>query len=176
MAGRRPSPDPEGHVRVGQIVGPFGIKGGLKVAPLTDFAERFDVGSLLYLSGTAHRILESHWHKAQVRVILEDIGTVEEAEDLKWHYLTVPASERPELEDDEYLARELVGLSVVEDGKAIGIVDEVVSNPAHDLLRVGDALIPCVGAFVKKVDLKRREITVELIEGMRPGEQAEEVR
>lgn len=176
MAGRRQSPDPEGHVRVGQIVGPFGIKGGLKVASLTDFPERFDVGSLLYLSSVAHRVTESHWHKSQVRVVIEGVETVEDAEALKWHYLTVPASDRPELEDDEYLARELVGLTVVEDGKTIGTVDEVVASPAHDLLRVGDALIPCVGAFVKNVDLDKGEIEVSLIEGMRPGEQAEEVR
>jgi 16S rRNA processing protein RimM len=176
MAGRRQSPEPEGHVRVGQIVGPFGIKGGLKVAPLTDFPERFDVGSLLYLAGLGHKVTESHWHKSQVRIMLEDVATVEDAEALKWQYLTVPASERPELDDDEYLARELVGLTVVEDGKALGTVDEVVPSPAHDLLRVGDVLIPCVGAFIKEVDLEKREITVTLIEGMRPGDAAEEVR
>lgn len=176
MAGRRQSPEPEGHVRVGQIVGPFGIKGGIKVAPLTDFPERFGVGSLLYLAGEPRRVTESHWHKSQVRVVVEGIETVEGAEAVKWQYLTVPASDRPELDDDEYLARELVGLTVVEDGKPIGMVDEVVPSPAHDLLRVGDALIPCVSAFVKGVDLERREITVALIDGMRPGEHAEELR
>lgn len=176
MAGRRQNTEPEGHVRVGQIVGPFGIKGGLKVVPTTDFPERFEAGSLLYLDGDAHRIVESHWHKTQVRLVLDGIETPEQAEDLKWRYLTVPAGNRPKLEGDEYLVSDLVGMSVVEGGVTLGRVKEVIRAPAQDLLCVDGTLIPCVREFVKRVDLAGRTIEVELIEGMRPGEDAEEVR
>jgi 16S rRNA processing protein RimM len=174
--GNRPRTEPEGHVRVGQIVGPFGTKGGLKILLLTDFPERFQVGSLLYLRGTPRQVLELHWHRGQARVSLEGCASVEEAEALKWEYLTVPATDRPNLDDGEYLASELVGLKVVEGGRSLGTVGSVVHAPAHDLLEVGGVLIPLVSEFVKSVDLDSGKIEVELIEGMRPGEQAEEVR
>lgn len=174
MAGRRTGP--QGFVRIGQIVGSFGLKGGLKVAPLTDFSERFEVGSLLYLDGEPREIVEAHWHKSQARLLIEGVTTIEEAEALKWKYLEVPQSDRPQLDEDEFLADDLVGMSVVEGGKTIGRVSAVVNAPAQDLLIVGDVMIPLVKEFVKRVDLEAKTITVELIEGMRPGESAEEVR
>jgi 16S rRNA processing protein RimM len=174
MAGRPTGP--RGHVKVGQIVGAFGLKGGLKVVPLTEFAERFDIGSLLYLNGEPREILDLHWHKGQARLSLEGVATVEDAEDLQWQYLTIPETDRPELGQDEFLASDLVGMSVVEDGREIGKVTDVVGAPAHDLLVVDGAMIPLVREFVKTVDLKARTITVVLIPGMRPGESAEEVR
>ncbi len=176
MAGRRPDPEPEGHVRVGQIVGPFGIKGGLKVVPLTDFPERFETGSLLYLGGVPHKIKEVYWHKTQARIMFDEFTTTNQAEELRWRYLTIPASEKPELEEGEFMASDLIGMSVVEDGSVIGVVDEIVHAPAHDLIRIGETLIPCVHQFVKSIDLESRTIVVELIEGMRPGDTAEEVR
>ena len=36
-------------VEVGEIVGVFGVRGEVKVRPLSDFAERFAVGATLYL-------------------------------------------------------------------------------------------------------------------------------
>ena len=176
MAGRRRHTDPDGHVRVGQIVGPFGLRGGIKVELLTDFSERFDVGSLLYLDGEPHTVLESYRHKTQARIVLEGISALDLVERLKWRYLTVPSSDRPELDADEYLVSDLLGMGVIEDGALLGTVDEVVHTPAQDLLRVGDVLIPCVRAFVKRVDLVSRTVEVELIEGMRPGETPEEAQ
>ena len=171
MGGRRPQTDPAGHVRVGQIVGVFGLKGAVKVLLLTDFPERFEAGSLLYLDGEAREVLEVFWHKGQARVRFDGVSTPEEADALKWRFLTVPQRERPELEEDEYMASDLVGLSVVERGKVLGTVDAIEHSPAHDLLSFGGVLVPLVKQFVKSVDLERRVIEVELIEGMRPGEE-----
>jgi 16S rRNA processing protein RimM len=171
MGGRRPQTDPAGHVRVGQIVGVFGLKGAVKVLLLTDFPERFEVGSLLYLDGKPHGVLEVFWHKGQARVLLEGVTTPEDADVLKWKFLTVPLGERPERQEGEYMASDLVGLSVVEGGKVLGKVSAVEHSPAHDLLSFDGVLVPLVKQFVKSVDLERRVIEVELIEGMRPGEE-----
>jgi 16S rRNA processing protein RimM len=176
MQGRRDEADPVGHVVVGQIVAPFGLKGGLKVVPMTDFPARFEKGAIIYLAGEPRRILEASWHKTQVRVSIEGVQTINEAEALCWKYLTVPDTDKPILEEDEYMASDLIGLAVVENGQVIGQVDEVVHYPAHDLLRIGETLVPCVKQFVKAIDLEARTVTVELIEGMRPGEAAEKVR
>ena len=90
----------------------------------------------------------------------------------KWEYLEAIADERPELEEDEFTMAELTGLQVVTTkGEVLGKVDEVLPYPAHDILKVGETLIPLVKEFVKEVDVKGGRITVELIEGMRPGEE-----
>lgn len=176
MKGRRPEPVPEGHVRIGQIVGPFGLKGAIKVASLTDFIERFDPGLEVTIGTSLHLIETSQWHKTQVRLKLSGIEDCDSAEKLRGLYLTAPESDRPELEEDEFVSADLIGLKVVEGEKELGVVENVVRSALNDLLKVGDMLIPAIRQFVKKVDLEAGVIEVELIEGMRPEDDAEEVR
>lgn len=105
---------------------------------------------------------------------LEEVSTREAAENLKWKYVDVPAADAPNLEPDEFLSADLVGLAVVEDGVELGVVDEVVRTPAHDLLRIGTTLIPAVKAFIKSVDIARGVIEVSLIPGLRPSDSTQE--
>jgi 16S rRNA processing protein RimM len=164
-------------VVVGQIVGEFGIRGAVKVQPLTDFVERFDPGAVLLVKGREMTVANCSWHKEQARVQFREIKTIDEAEKLKWEHLSAYKEDLPELDEDEFLTEDLIGLEV-RDKKAgsIGKVDQVIRSAASDLLVVGETLIPTVKEFVKSVDLKAGVIEVELIEGMLPGEEAEEVR
>ena len=146
----------------------------VKVSPITDFTERFDVGREVYVGTSPLRIESSQWHKGQVRILFAGVDSCEAAEDLKWVYLTAFAKDRPKLEDDEYLSADLVGLMVVEGGKELGVVEDVVRSTLNDLLRVGGVLIPAVRQFIKKVDIDGGTIEVELIDGMRPGDDAGE--
>lgn len=79
------------------------------------------------------------------------------------------AEGRPELEEDQFLTEDLLDLEVyTEDGQLLGTVDEVLNNPAHDILVVGELMIPVVKEFVLDVDLDEEKITVRLIPGMLP--------
>ncbi len=161
----------ENRVRVAQIVGTFGLKGQLKVQPLTDFVERLEKGHRLFLKGEWIEVEECSWHKNKPLLRLYGINHIAKAELYKWEYLEALADERPELDEDEFITEDLMGLRVVTSGgEELGIVDEVLPYPAHDTLRVSEILIPMVKQFVKSVDLKDKKIVVELIDGMRPGE------
>ncbi len=74
------------------------------------------------------------------------------------------------MEEGEFMVRDLVGCTVFTAGRRIDIgkVDEVMQMPAQDVLVVGEVMVPFVKEFVKKVDIKARKITVELIPGMIP--------
>lgn len=167
---------PDGHTVVGQIVGVFGIHGAVKVQPLTDFPERFEPEAVLYLKGKPHKVLKTIWHKDQARVQLEGITNPEDAAELRWQHLTVPAEKMPKLGRWEFMTRDLIGCQIVENGQVLGIVERVDPGTMYDLIYCDGAIIPAIREFIKKVDLKAKIITVELIDGMRPGETAEEVR
>jgi len=64
-----------------------------------------------------------------------------------------------ELEDDEYLAADLIGCEV----PGLGRVQRVLDAPSCALLEVGDEghLVPRIGDAVKKVDLERKVIEVD---------------
>ena len=67
---------------------------------------------------------------------------------------------------------DLVGMQVFSvSGELIGEVDEVLAYPAQDILKVGEIMIPMVQQFIKEIDLEEEKITVELLPGMRPGEE-----
>ena len=158
-------------VRVGQIVGTFGLKGQLKVVPLTDYMERFEVGSRLLLKGEWVEVEKMAIHKNRPLIRLAGVHNLAAAEALKWEYLE--AIGRPELDDDEYLTEDLLDLRVVTDtGEELGVVNDVMNYPAHEVLVVGEIMIPLVKEFVKEIDLDEERITVHLIPGMRPVEES----
>lgn len=159
---------------VGQIVGTFGLRGAVKVNPLTDFIERFEVGSTLLIDGAPHEVTSLGWHKGQARITFEGIDTVEKAELLKWNYLTGQPKEEIELEEDEYFTDDLIGLKVLDpQGNQIGVVKDVLPRPGHDLLQIGESLVPAVKQFVKSVDLKTGTIVIEPIPGLLQEEETE---
>ena len=66
-----------------------------------------------------------------------------------------------ELNNDEYILDDLIGLNVVENGETLGKVSEIVYNGSNILLSVlGDKnfYIPTNGDFIKKVDLENGTI------------------
>lgn len=167
------APPPSGverYVRVGQIAGAFGLKGQVKVQPLTDFAsERFRQGARLRMDGELIEIETVSTHKGRPLVKFKGVETIDAAEALQFKYLE--AIEKPRTGKNEFLVTDLLGLSVqTAEGEALGKVDRVLQNPAHEILVVGEIMIPLVERFVKSVDPVDRRITVELIYGMRPGE------
>lgn len=169
----RPTPEPvEGFVPIGRIVGTFGLRGAVKVVPMTGFPERFEEGKTVYLQGRPRKILRHAWHKTQVRIWLEGFRRLEEAEPIVGELLYVPEEDVPPLDPDEYMVRDLIGLDVFsEEGRFLGRVEEVLPTPAHDLYRVGRALVPAVKEFVVSIDLDRRRVTIRLIPGLFPEDE-----
>lgn len=160
-------------VRVGQIVGAFGLKGEVKVEPMTEFEERFQAGSRLRLDGNWVTVESMRVHKGRPMLKLSGVQDATAAEALQWRYLEASAQDVPELDEDEYLVDDLIGMKVVTvEGEELGEVDEVLPYPAQDVLQVGEIMIPLVKEFVKEVDLDAEVIRVQLIPGMRPGEPA----
>ena len=156
-------------VRVGQIVGAWGLKGHVKVQPLTSFGSPFEPGTRLRLDDEWVEVEACRWQKDRPYLKLRSVDTADQAEALQWKYLEAK-EEDVELEDDEYLTRDLIGVRVeTPEGEVLGKVDDVLAMPAHDVLVVGDILIPATKAFVLDVDLEGGMILVQLIEGMREG-------
>ncbi len=78
---------------------------------------------------------------------------------------------RENLDEDEFLIDELVGLDVYDGETKVGAVVGVSNNGAGDLLSVKTAgknisLVPFVKAIVLSVDIKNRKIQINNIEGL----------
>jgi 16S rRNA processing protein RimM len=69
-------------LRVGKILNTHGIKGEVKVLPLTDDPKRYDDLEFVLLDGKEVNVEGCKYQKDRVIVKLEGINTVEEAERL----------------------------------------------------------------------------------------------
>lgn len=155
-------------VRIGQVVSTFGLRGGLKVRLAGDFADILVPGARLIVGAADRTVEKVQWHKAQARIWIRGVCTIEDAQALVGSEVLVPSdalASRPE--EDTYLISDLLGLEVFdESGKFLGRLDEVMKRPANDVYRVGRALIPAVKDFILKIDLEARRMTVRLLPGM----------
>jgi 16S rRNA processing protein RimM len=162
--------------KAARILSPFGRSGALKIRPLPHAAEivaRAERVCLTDADGEARlaEVKSVRRHQSNLLMTFADIETIADADRWTGGWLQLPEELEPETAVDEYRVSELVGMKVsTVTGRVIGIVDDILHYPAHDLLKVGEALIPAVKAMVKQVDQERRCILVDLPEGLLPGE------
>jgi 16S rRNA processing protein RimM len=166
-------------IRVGHIVGVFGIQGAVKVKSLTDFGDRLAPGSELILGGVARKVEWSRPQGSTVVVKLAGLDTRNEAEGGRGQYLEVPESAVHRLPGDAWYHDQLIGLRVVtESGRELGVIEEIVELPANDVwvARTPEAetLVPATKEAVLRVDLENRLVTVGdwLMEVEEGGEEA----
>ncbi|MGQ9573532.1 MAG: ribosome maturation factor RimM [Dehalococcoidia bacterium] len=162
------------YVAVGRIVGPWGLRGDLKVEPLTDFPERFAPGSRLYVEGVAYTVERCRWQKGRLYVKLSGIDSAAAAEGLRERFLEVPEEELKPLSEGEYYQFQIVGLTVrTTTGQALGRVTEILSTGSNDVFVVkgegGEVLIPALAEVIKTIDLDGGWMEVEPVEGLLPS-------
>lgn len=152
-------------VKVGQVLGAFGVAGAVKVLPLTDFADRFARGGTLHLDGQMHQVVWSRRHTAGLVLKLTGIDNRDRAASLRGRYLEVPDGELRALPVDTFYHHDLVGLEVrTEAGASLGSLVAVLERPANDVwvARDGDVehLVPATKQAVVGVDLAAGRVTV----------------
>jgi 16S rRNA processing protein RimM len=172
----------EGYVAVGRVVRPWGLRGDLKIEPLTDFPEdRFAPDASLWLDGVKRTVEHARSQKGALYVKLSGIDDATAAEACRGLLLEVPEASLPPLEDDEYYHHQLVGLGVVTtDGAELGTVTEVLPTGGNPVLLVrgdaGEVTLPFIDDVIKTVDLEAGRVSVELMEGLLPEPKAERRR
>ena len=154
---------------VGKIAGAFGLKGHLKVEVISNFASRFDQGNTWFIDNKPYKIQESKIHKGRPLIKLAGINSMTEAERYQWKILE--AEGEVELDEDEFLLDDLIGLRVVTvEGEELGVVEDIEDYPAHEVVLVAGIRIPLIEHFVTDIDLDTGIMIVKLIYGMKPGE------
>jgi 16S rRNA processing protein RimM len=156
-------------MEVGRLVAAQGLRGELRVLPMSDFPERFTRPGPRWLRSRqgevrAVRLLTGRQLPGRELYVvrLEGCDDRSAAEALVGHHLLVDAADRPPLEPGEFHLLDLVGLEVrlLPQGNAIGTVTDLIHG-GNDLLEVelSDGgrrlLIPFVEVIVPEVHLEQ---------------------
>jgi len=131
--------------------------------------------------GAALTIAASRRHGRRLLVTFDGVADRAAAEQLRGAVLVVPESWLPDLSEGEWWAHQLEGCEVrTVSGRVLGVVTEVIANPANDLWVAVDeegreTLVPALADLLIDVDVAARSIVVDDVPGLTaPEEQAEE--
>jgi 16S rRNA processing protein RimM len=156
---------PEELMVVGKVVGAQGLKGELRILPLSDFPERFTKPGERWLQRRKDparpiELLSGRQLPGKELFVVRFAGidSREAAEALVGEELVVKACDRPKLAKGEFHLLDLVGLEVRLEGTAIGTVSNLI-HAGNDLLEIDldgrQVLIPFVEAIVPVVEMEQ---------------------
>lgn len=163
-------------VTVGRIERPFGIKGEVKVRPLSDVPGRFEglrSVSLLARNGQTFETSVTHVRRVGAEFILGLAGltTPEDARLWRGGFIRTIRGSVPELPAGQYYECDLIGLVVsTEENQPIGVLAEIWNLPENPVfvVRQGakETLIPAAKELISTVDLTARKMVVRMIDGL----------
>jgi 16S rRNA processing protein RimM len=152
-------------LRVGKIVNTHGLKGEVKVIPLTDDPKRYNELEFVLIDGVKRNIENCKFQKDRVIVKVEGINSIEEAEKYKNKYMEIPREYAVPLEEDTYYIADIIGCNVYDtEGKNLGEVYDVIQTKNNDVYWIRkpkELLIPVLLDIVIDIDVENKKIVIK---------------
>jgi 16S rRNA processing protein RimM len=165
------APDRAAVIVMGRVIGAYGVRGMVKIQPLSEDPLALTRHSTWWMSDGAdwhpHRVSDARMHGGTLVALLDGVPDREAAAALRGTEIGVARTQLPALAPDELYWSDLEGLVVVNrEGECLGRVVGVIDNGAHAILRVqsedaDERLVPWVPAHVDRVDAAGGRIEVD---------------
>lgn len=174
----------EDEIVIGKINKSFGIKGFIKVEPLTDYIERFlSLDKVHLYSEKTKSFFENssggYWFDIEtaeinqdfVKIKIEGINDRNNSDLLRGYLISIPIEDRIERDAGEFYYYELIECDVYDGDKRLGKVKAIENYGSDDLLKIEkddkkEVFIPYRDEFITRIDIEGKRIDVKLIEGL----------
>ena len=177
-----PAEFPDDAVEVARIVGAWGVKGGIKLKPLSRDPQALFSSKRWFLRAAdlprpaaaatplppLLRVRQAREHGDHVVATCEDLDDRDAAEKLAGARVFVSRASFPSTAEDEFYWVDLIGLSVHNrEGVTLGRVSGLLDTGPHSVLCVepgqgeGEIMISFVAAYVDRVDRETKTIHVD---------------
>lgn len=164
-------------LQVGGIANTHGLKGEVKVFPMTDDPARFQTLKQVKLkNGENYLDLEIERVKFFKQFVILKFKGIDHINDIEKHKgcgLFVTRENAVKLEEDEYFVADLIGLPVVDERmQKIATVKNVMKTGANDVYALQmeetgeELLIPAIKECVLEINLKERYMKIHIMEGL----------
>ncbi len=167
--------DYKDYTWVGTVVNVHGIRGELKILPITNTPEYYLETDCFYIEKNnylcAYKTESVRFHKNQWIVKFVAILDRNDAEEHRGCRVLLEDSQLRPLEEDEYFYHQLVGCQVVDlEGTELGIVKELFDTGASDILVItgkkNEFMVPSIPEFIKEIDVNKQVIRIDPIPGL----------
>lgn len=144
----------DNNIVIGRVIKVVGIKGEIKVQPITDDMLRYKKLKTVYVNGIPYQILSCRFDKAFVFLKLSGIVTREEAEKIVGSFVEIDRVHAV-IPADSYLIADIIGCKFyLSDGSLVGTVTDVSQYGAADVFTISDGKDICRCPFLNKMIVK----------------------
>lgn len=169
------------RITIGKVLTTWGVRGELKVEPITDHPERFKHLERVFLvrdgSVEKRRVESARLHKGAVLLKLSGIDSISDGEPLRGCTVEIPTDEAMPLPEGRYYVFEVVGLEVRStEGESLGTVVDVMWLPANDVYVVKPKdpkakpfMVPAVRDVVRSIDPDLGVMVISVLPGLIEG-------
>ena len=158
-------------ISIGKIIAPQGVRGEVRVVPLTDFPERFRDLKLAQLDdGTSLSVESVRYHQQFVLLKFRGMDNRNDIEHLRGKLIQIEHKDLVPLPTGHYYIFDIVGLEVfTEEEEYLGKVTDVLETGSNDVYVVEQKdkqplLIPALKTVVLKIDVAGGKMVVKLQE------------
>jgi len=172
--------------QIGKIIGSHGLRGEVKVFPLTDFPERFEKKVPILARHESGRELMLHpvsarFHKGMIILKVEEFDEINQTIPWLKSELLIPETDLMPLPEGRYYIHQIIGLEVfLEDGCHVGTVTDVLQPGANDVYVVRlsesgqklpleskeEVLLPVIDDVILNTDIVNKRLIVRLLAGL----------
>lgn len=149
---------------IGKVVNTHGVRGEVKVLPLTDDMKRFDDLDEVNIGGKIYKIENRKYQKDRVILKLQGIDSIEETAKIRNKYIEIERKDVVELPEDTYFITDVIGCRVIDtDNFEYGKVYDVIQTKNNDVYWVKgtkEILIPVLKEIVTDINVNDGVITI----------------
>ena len=160
----------DGRVVIGKAGAPHGLRGEVRVIPLTDFPERFESLREVFIGERVFHVEHVHYHRQFVLLTLAECTSREAAAKLTGGLLRVAREDAAPLAEGEFYTFDIIGLAVRDmAGERLGEVTNVRKTGSNDVYVVkkpdgAELLVPALKKVVREIDIAGGFLRVDLQE------------
>ncbi len=154
-------------ITIGKIIAPHGVRGDVRIYPITDFPERFLDMDECYIEQKKYTITSARFHKQFVLMTFEGIKDRNAAELLVQKEMQVKRDELVPLPEGRYYIFDMIGLSVYDtENNLLGTLTEVLQPGSNDVYVVEPKdgkplLLPAIKDVIVQVDIENKKMVVD---------------
>lgn len=155
-------------VEIGKIVAPHGVRGEVRVVPLSEFDEAVETAGGFYVQGKDWLEIEGlRYHRNFILIKFAGINDMDAANLLRNKDISLTREQIGELPEGRYYIEDLLGLEVFDTkGVLLGKLAEVIvtgSNDVYVIRKEGakDILLPVLKHIVLETDIEAKKMIVD---------------
>ncbi len=160
------------YISIGKIVNTHGIKGEVRI--LSNFKYKDKIlkkGKNIYIGKEKNKEIINSYRKHKIFDMITINGITNINDVLKYKGKNIFTTRQDlNLSENEYLEEDLIGMTILVNGKKVGIVKDYIKDKYQDRIVVNnnkkDYLVPFVYDIIDDINLKEKTISIKEIKGL----------